>query len=95
MPYGGKSVYVKVLVRKEDNTMIAVECATNLRLRRLSARIGLLRACLPPDSYLIAVFPETACDRVTKVTDFADEVWVTGKEGTVTQMMFRSAFGVE
>ncbi len=84
MPCGGKSVFVKVLVRKEDNTMIGVECASTLRLQRLTARIALLRACLPPDSYIIIVFPETAGDRITKATDIVDEVWVTGKDGTVT-----------
>ncbi|XHH08994.1 MAG: hypothetical protein ACFCUE_15730 [Candidatus Bathyarchaeia archaeon] len=92
MPYGGKSVYVKVLVRKEDNTMIGVECASTLRLRRLSARIELLRACLPQDSYIIAVFPETTGDCVTKATNFADEVWLTGKNGTVNQMIFSTVF---
>jgi hypothetical protein len=95
MPYGGKSVFVKVLIRKEDNTMIGVECATTLRLQRLSARIALLRACLPPDSYVIAVFPETAGDGVTKATNFADEVWITGKDDTVTQMMFSTFFHKE
>jgi hypothetical protein len=43
-----------------------------------------------PTANIIAVFPEAVEKQAEKATKIADEVWVTGKNGTVTQMMFRS-----
>ncbi len=92
MTCSGRTVFVKVLARNADGVVVGIECASTVRLECLRKRIELLQACLPPDSYLIVVFPETAGERAQKAAKFADEVWVTGKNGTVTQMMFISTF---
>jgi hypothetical protein len=88
----GKSFYVDVLAN-DDRGMVGVECASSLNLGRLRRRIEQLRGCLTPDSYIIAVFPETVGEGVKKALRLVDEVWVTGKNGTVEQMMFMSFFG--
>ena len=92
MTCSGKTVFVKVLVRKADGVMVGVECASTVRLGWLRRRVAELRGCLLSDSYIIAVFPETAGEKTEKVVKLADEVWVTGKNGTVAQMMFMSVF---
>jgi hypothetical protein len=51
--------------------------------------------CLPPDGYIIVVFPYGADKKADKAVDFADEVWVTGKDGKVSQMLFMSRLGTE
>jgi hypothetical protein len=86
----GKTVCVKVLAKHADGVVVGVECASNVKFKQLHKRITLLQCCLPPDSYIIAVFPEAVEKQAEKATKIADEVWVTGKNGTVTQMMFRS-----
>ncbi len=95
MVYGKKTVFVKVLVKRADGTVIGVECAMTVRLKRLHARIELLKSCLPPDSYLIVVFPSMAGERVSKAVELVDEVWVTGADCKVEQMMFGSFFHME
>lgn len=87
----GKSFYIDVLA-KDDRGMVGVECACSLNLGRLRRRIEQLRGCLTPDSYIIAVFPETVGERVKKALRLVDEVWVTGKNGTVESMMFMTVF---
>ncbi len=87
-----KTVFVKVLAKGADGVVVGVECASNVRLEWLRERIAELRGCLSPDRYIIAVFPEAVEKQAEKVTKIVDEVWVTGKNGTVTQMMFRSTF---
>ncbi len=93
--FGGKTVFVKVLAKNTDGLVVGIECASTVRLECLRKRIELLQACLPPDSYLIVVYPETAGEQAQKAAKLADEVWVTGKNGTVTQMMFTSTFHKE
>jgi hypothetical protein len=87
----GKTVFAKVLTKNAEGLVIAIECTSVLRSKRLRARIELLRNCLP-NSYIIAVFPSTAGEKVEKVIGLTDELWVTGKNGKVEQMMFMSAF---
>ncbi len=88
----GKTVYVDVLAHDDARGMVGVECACSLNLGRLRRRIKQLRGCLTPDSYIIAVFPSKVGERVKKAIRLVDEVWVTGKNGTVEQMMFMSVF---
>ncbi len=88
----GKTFYVHVLAHDDARGMVGVECACSLNLGRLRRRIEQLRGCLTPDSYLIAVFPEAVGEQVKKALRLVDEVWVTGKNGTVEQMMFISVF---
>ncbi len=95
LTYNGKKLIVKVLAKNSEGVMFGVECVSSVRLERLQKRIALLRGCLPPNSYIIAVFPQTAGDRVKKVVKLADEVWITGKNGKVEQMMFMSFFHKE
>ena len=90
----GKSFYVDVLAQN-DGLMVGVECASSLRMGRLQGRISLLQDCLPPNSYIIAVFPETAYERARRAVKLVDEVWVTGKNGKVNQMMFHAYLGRE
>jgi hypothetical protein len=51
--------------------------------------------CLPKDSYIVAVFPETASKKADKAVNMADEVWVTGKNGKINQMIFHTYLGNE
>ncbi len=95
MTCSGKTVFVKVLARNADGVVVGVECASTVQLVRLRGRVEQLRGCLPPNSYIIAVFPSNVGERVKKVTKLVDEVWVTGKSGTVEQMMFMSVFRKE
>ena len=88
----GKTVFVKVLARNAEGVVVGVECASSLKLGRLRERVALLRGCLPPNSWIIAVFPESVGEGVKKAAKLADEVWVTGKNGTVERMMFMSVF---
>ena len=92
MTFGGKTFFVKVLARNEEGVVVEVECASSLKLGWLRRRVVLLRGCLPPGSWLIVVFPANVGERVKKVAKLADEVWVTGKNDTVEQMMFVSVF---
>jgi hypothetical protein len=41
---------------------------------------------------IIIVFPENVGEQAEKAVELADEVWVTGKNGTVESMMFTSVF---
>jgi hypothetical protein len=50
---------------------------------------------LTREAKLVAVFPETASVKADEVVNMADEVWITGKKGTVNQMMFSSFLGKE
>ncbi len=93
--FGGKTVFVKVLAKHSIGTVFGVECASKVRLSRLRVRLAVLQKCLPRDSYVVAVFPETAGESVDKVVELADEVWVTGKNGKIEQMMFGSVFRKE
>jgi hypothetical protein len=90
--FDGKTVSVTILTKNADGLTIAVECASTVKLRQLSKRIATLQRYLPPDSYIIAVFPETVEKQAEKITELADEVWITGNNGTVEQMMFTSTF---
>ncbi len=93
--FGGKTVIVKVLAKHPDGTMFGVECASKVRPNWLRERLAVLQMCLPKDSYIIAVFPATAYERARRVVKLADEVWVTGDDGKVKQMMFHARFGKE
>lgn len=92
MSLGEKRFFVKVLAKNAEGVMVGVECASAVKLGRLRERVALLRGCLPPNSWIIAVFPESVCEGVKKAAKLADEVWVTGKNGTVERMMFMSVF---
>jgi hypothetical protein len=91
---GGKSVYVDVLALDADG-IVGVECVSSLHLGWLRWRVKQLRRYLPPNSHIILVFPQNVGEQVKKAVELADEVWVTGKDGTVEQMMFTSAFHKE
>jgi hypothetical protein len=91
---GGKTFYVDVLAYNADG-MVGVECASSLNMGRLRRQIAQLRCYLPPNSYIIIVFPSNVSEQAKKATKLADEVWVTGKNGTVEQMMFLSVFHKE
>ncbi|XHH08341.1 MAG: hypothetical protein ACFCUE_12320 [Candidatus Bathyarchaeia archaeon] len=82
MTHNGKRVMVKVLARKKGTT-VGVECATTVRLERLRQKIATLRGCLPPNSYIIAVFPEIDGKTNEKVKKFVDEVWALGRADDV------------
>lgn len=87
----GKSVYVDVLAHDADG-IVGVECVSSLHLGWLRWRVKQLRRYLPQNSHIIIVFPQTVGKQAEKAVEIADEVWVTGKDGTVEQMMFTSAF---
>ncbi len=87
----GKTVYVKVLTKNEEGMNIVIECASVVKPKRFRARIAHLRNCLT-NSYIIAVFPSTAGEKVEKAAELTDELWVTGKNGKIEQMMFMSTF---
>jgi hypothetical protein len=89
---GDKTVFVKVLAKNEDGLMVGIECAETIILAQLRKQIALLQGCLPPDSYIIAVYPEPADKQTTKAAQLVDEIWLTGKNGKITQMIFLSAF---
>ena len=93
MSLGGKTVFVKVLAQNAEGVVVGVECVSSLRLGWLRERVAQLRCCLPPDSWIVAVFPSDVGEGVKKAAKLVDEVWVTGKNGTVEQMMFMSVFG--
>ena len=92
MPCSGKTFFVKVLAKNAEGVVVGVECASTVRLEWLRWRVAQLRCCLPPNSWIIVVFPSNVGERVKRVAKFADEVWVTGKNGTVERMMFMSFF---
>ncbi len=85
---GGKSFYVDVLAH-DANGMVGVECVSRLHLGWLRWQVKQLRRYLPQNSHIIIVFPENVGRQAEKAVELADEVWVTGKNGTV-EMMFRS-----
>ncbi len=91
---GGKSFYVDVLAH-DARGMVGVECASSLKMGQLRRQIAQLRRYLPPNSHIILVFPETVGKQAEKATELADEVWVTGKNGTVEQMMFMTVLHKE
>ncbi|XHH09789.1 MAG: hypothetical protein ACFCUE_03955 [Candidatus Bathyarchaeia archaeon] len=93
--YGGKTMFIKVLAKHEEGTVFGIECASNLRLGWLKKRLSTLKTCLPKDSYVVAVFPETASEKAEEAVELADEVWVTGKNGKVNQMIFHAYLGSE
>ncbi len=86
---GGKSFYVDVLAH-DANGLVGVECASSVHLGWLRWQVKQLRRYLPQNSHIIIVFPENVGEQAEKATELADEVWVTGKNGTVEQMMFTS-----
>jgi predicted metal-binding protein len=86
----GRMFYVNVLARDAEG-MVGVECASSLHLEQLRKRMTQLRGCLPAESWVILV-PSNAGKYADKALELADEVWVTGKDGTVEQMMFMSVF---
>jgi hypothetical protein len=88
---GGKTFYVDVIAQ-DTRGFVGVECAPTVELERLRKRVALLRGSLPPDSHLVLVFPSNAGEQVKKAVRLVDEVWVTGKNGTVESMMFMSVF---
>ena len=91
---GGKSFYVDVLAH-DARGMVGVECASSVHLGWLRWQVKQLRRYLPPNSHIILVFPANVGEQAKKATKLADEVWVTGKDGTVEQMMFMSVFHKE
>ncbi len=93
LAFGGKTFFVKILAQDADG-VVGVECASSIDFGWLRRRMELLRGYLPADSYLVAVFPSTVGEHVDRVTELADEVWVTGKDNLkVARMMFTSIFG--
>ncbi len=90
--FGGKTVLVKVLAHDAEGGVVGVECVSSVNLGWLSGRVEQLRRCLPADSYLIVVFPPDIDKQVREAVELADEVWITGKNGKVEQMMFMSFF---
>ncbi|XHH08276.1 MAG: hypothetical protein ACFCUE_11990 [Candidatus Bathyarchaeia archaeon] len=95
LSHEGKRFFVKVLAQNEEGKMFGVECASAISLGRLRFRVERLRACLPSDSYIIAVFPSTDGKKANKTVKFVNEVWVTGKDGTLNERMFMSSLGME
>jgi hypothetical protein len=93
--YGGKTMFIKVLAKHEEGTVFGVECASNVRLGYLKQRLSALQKCIPKDSYIVSVFPETASEKAEESVTLADEVWVTGKNGKINQMIFHSYLGKE
>jgi len=89
---GGKTFYVDVIAQ-DARGFVGVECASSVELGRLRKRVALLRGSLPPDSHLVLVFPANAGEQVKKAVRLVDEVWVTGTNGTVEQMIFMSFLG--
>jgi len=88
---GGKSVYIDVLAHDADG-MVGVECVSSLHLGWLRWRVKQLRRYLPQNSRIILVFPQNVGKQAEKAVELADEVWVTGSNGTIEQMMFMSVF---
>lgn len=93
--FGGKTVFVKVLAKHADGNVVGVECASTIKLEQLRKQIAELQNWLPPDTYLIAVFPEPLEKQAEKTTQHTNEVWITGKNGTINQMIFKSYLGKE
>jgi hypothetical protein len=83
MTCNGKRFRVKVLAKNKKGKTVGVECALTVRLERLRQRIATLRGCLPPNSYIIAVFPEIDGKTNEKVKQFVDEVWALGRADDV------------
>ena len=92
MTLGGKTVLVKVLAHDAEGGVVGVECALSVNLGWLGGRVEQLRRCLPSGSWIVVVFPSNVDEQVREAVELADEVWVTGKNGTVEQMMFMSFF---
>ncbi len=88
---GEKTFYIDVLAQ-DARGFVGVECAPTVELEHLRKRVALLRGSLPPDSHLVLVFPSNAGEQVKKTVRLVDEVWVTGKNGTVESMMFMTVF---
>ncbi len=78
--HDGKRFFVKVLAKNKQGKLFGVECASSVRLERFRDRVVRLRACLPSDSYIIAVFPHTVGKKADAVAKFVDEVWLMGEE---------------
>jgi hypothetical protein len=97
MACGGKTktVFVKVLAKHADGTLVGVECASTAKRKQLRERLTKLQSCLPPGTYIIAVFPEALEKQAEKAAQFTDEVWIIGKNGAVNQIMFESYLGKE
>ncbi len=93
--FGKKTMLIKVLAKHQDGTVFGVECASKVRLGWLRERVAVLQTCLPKDSYVVLVFPEEAYERSRRAVKLVDEVWVTGKNGKVNQMMFHAYLGRE
>lgn len=93
--FGRKTILVKVLAKHQEGTVFGVECASKVRLSWLKQRIVTMQMCLPKDSYIVAVFPETSSGKGDKAVNLADEVWLTGKNGKVNQIIFHAYLGKE
>jgi hypothetical protein len=91
----GKTVFVKVLAKNVEGRVFGIECASKVRPGWLRERLLALQFCLPQDSYIIAVFPESVGEKADKVVSLADEVWLTGKNGEINQMMFSTVLHKE
>lgn len=77
--------------KNDEGLVVGIECASEVRLGRLSERLAQLHSCLPSGgSYLIVVFPPSTSEQVKKAIKLVNEVWVTGESGLVEQMMFMS-----
>ena len=87
----GKTFYVDILAQ-DARGFVGVECTPNLNLERLQRQIKQLRHSLPPNSHTVIVFPTNIGEQTKKAVKLADEVWVTGKKGTIEQMMFMTVF---
>ena len=85
-----KTVFVDVLTRNGDG-VVGVVCMPSFHLGWLRGQVALLRRCLPPNCYLVIVFPSTVGERVNRAAFLADEVWVTDEDNSkVASMMFVS-----
>ncbi len=91
--FGKKTIYIKVQGKHPDGTVFAAECATKVKLSRLRERVAVIKTCLPKDSYIVLVFPEDCYERSRRAVKLADEVWITGKNGKVNQMIFHAYLG--
>jgi hypothetical protein len=78
------------VAKHADGTLVGVECASTVKQKQLQKRLEKLHNCLPPGTYLIAVFPETLEKQAEKATQYTDEAGVTGQNG-----MFSSYLGKE
>ena len=89
--FGGKTVLVKVLAHDAEGGVVGVECVSASIWGGCVGGLGSYAAVCRLAVGLLLFFPQ-ALMSVREVVELADEVWVTGKNGTVEQMMFMSVF---